>query len=744
VSEFEVLWEHHLSGRLTHEWLRGYRARPRRQFVIEEQAEADLEESAPELLVIPRPIQDEALVALKGSRDSGEGRGLVVLATGLGKTWLAAFHVRDLQPRKVLFVAHRDEILRQSRDVFRAVIPGCDAGMFTGNEWVPDSEFLFASVQSLGRNLHRWEPEEFDVIVIDEFHHAAAPTYRRIMKHFRPGFFLGMTATPERLDGADLLALCNDNLVFECGLAEGIERGELCAFQYWAEKDVADFAHIPWRNGRFDPDELTRAVETAERAQQEFDAWERRGGQRTLGFCCSVTHADFMATFFIERGIRAKSVHSGPTSAARHLALQQLRAGEIDVIFSVDLFNEGVDVPEIDTVLMLRPTDSPVVFLQQLGRGLRVSSVKEHLTVIDFIGNHRSFMTKPRTLLSLAGEGSSSTAKVLEAMATSDFGLPDSCSVSYDLESVELLRELTRREQGPALVRFCRAYLAENGRRPTAVQAWRAGFNPGSMRPGGWFGGLGELSLLSDEETPAAERLSDLLHAIERESITKSYKLVTLQAFLELGGLVGGVSVADLGDHSRYIMQNNPRLVGDAGEHLDETDEDWRQYWRRWPIAAWTGELRETTGTELFEVVDDRFMLRTSVPAELMPIVAQLLGELVDYRLCRYLEVTGSGAGEWRLRVGQTNGRPLVWLDRPRNAGLPEGEVPLVIEGQPYIGLFRKVALNKVHEPLADDNLLPEILRRWFGEETGLPGTSHDVVLVPADDGWELRIPDEA
>ncbi len=325
ISQFETLWEYPLSQELTHEWLRTYRARPRPQLLIDEQAQTDQEIPEPGPFVVPREVQEEALLALKSSRQAGNSRGLVVMATGLGKTWLAAFYVREMGTRRVLFVAHREEILRQSRDVFRMVMPGCDAGLFTGDERFPDSDFLFGSVQSLGRNLHRWPSEHFDVVIVDEFHHAAARTYRSVIEHFTPEFLLGMTATPERLDGADLLALCNDNLVFECGLAEGIARGDLSPFHYWGEKDVADFAHIPWRNGGFDPDELTRAVETTERAQQEYDVWLLRGGHRTLGFCCSVNHADFMADFFTNRGARAKSVHSGPTSAARHSALHQDR-----------------------------------------------------------------------------------------------------------------------------------------------------------------------------------------------------------------------------------------------------------------------------------------------------------------------------------------------------------------------------------------------------------------------------------
>jgi hypothetical protein len=446
-----------------------------------------------------------------------------------------------------------------------------------------------------------------------------------------------------------------------------------------------------------------------------------------------------MAEFFIDRGVRAKAVHSGPTSAARRLALQQLAAGEIDIIFSVDLFNEGVDVPEVDTVLMLRPTDSPVLFLQQLGRGLRIASGKDHLTVIDFIGNHRSFLAKPRTLLSLAGDASS-TMKVIKAMETGEFGLPEGCSVSYDLESVQLLRELTRREQGPALARFCRAYHAEHGRRPTAVQAWRASYNPGSFRPRGWFGGLAEMENMLDEtEAPVVSRYGELLSTIEKEAITKSYKLVTLEAFLDLGGLSGGVALSELADRSRYLMRNNPRLSVDAGDHLDDEDEDWYRYWRRWPVAAWTGELRDSAVTALFEVVGDRFQLRHRVAAGSTAVMEDLLGELVDYRLCRYLDSVQRPAGGFRLRVGQTEGRPLVWMDRPRNPGLPEDEVSLTVEGEQYVGLFRKIALNKVYRPPSSENLLPTILHRWFGDEAGRPGSSHDVAVRQSHAGWKLE-----
>jgi hypothetical protein len=641
-----------------------------------------------------------------------------------------------MEAKRVLFVAHREEILRQSRDVFRAVVPQCDAGLFVGDEKALDSDFLFASVQSLGRNLQRWAADHFDLIVVDEFHHAAAPTYRRILEHFRPTFLLGLTATPERLDGADLLALCDDNLVFDCGLVEGISNGDLCPFQYWAEKDVADFAPIPWRNGRFDPEKLRRAVETEERARQEYEAWQARRGSRTLAFCCSVTHADFMTDYFLEQdpSIKAVAVHSGPTSADRRLALQQLADRELDIIFSVDLFNEGVDAPDIDTVLMLRPTDSPVVFLQQLGRGLRVAEGKEHLTVIDFIGNHRSFLTKPRTLLSLGRPELLTTSDVVDAMRTGDFGLPEGCWVSYDIEAVDLMRELTAREQGPALIRYCRSYMAENGRRPTAVQAYRAGYNPGSQTRLGWFGALHDAGLLDAGEALALGTVGDFMRAVEKETFTKSYKLVTLQEFLDMGGVTAGVDVRELAVRCRQRLAGSPDLAAEVSDHLDDSPEEWERYWRKWPIAAWIGDLAPNKAG-LFRQSGDRFELRTPVPEAVRDTVEIFLREWADYRLCRYVDRNRSEKGIWRLKVlRNSNGTPIVWLDRPRNPGLPEGEAELVIDGETHIGVFRSIALNVVRKLDGQANVLATVLRGWFGDDAGQPGSIHTVELA-ADEG---------
>ncbi len=422
VSAFEQLWSDPRSLPLSHEFLAAYRAvwapgKPAHGVVIE----------PPAMPPAPRPVQREALSALEQTRLAGFKAGLVVMATGLGKTWLAAFDSARPQFRDVLFVAHREEILRQSLEVFRRVQPGADLGLYYGGEMQPGARAVFASVQTLSANLPRFSADRFDYLVIDEFHHAAARSYRRVIDYFRPAFLLGLTATPNRMDGADLLALCSDNLVYECPLNDGIESGDLSPFRYFGIADDVDYTPIPWRGGRFDPAVLTAAVETQDRARHVLNVWREKGGGGTLAFCVTVSHAEFMAQFFRSHGVAAVAVHSGPGSAPRTESVERLRAGELQVICTVDVFNEGLDVPEVDTVLMLRPTESPVVFLQQLGRGLRRNVGKDSLTVIDFIGNHRSFLIKPRTLLALAAAGQSEglgTAKVLRAMRTGEFGLP--------------------------------------------------------------------------------------------------------------------------------------------------------------------------------------------------------------------------------------------------------------------------------------------------------------------------------
>ena len=260
-----------------------------------------------------------------------------------------------------------------------------------------------------------------------------------------------------------------------------------------------------------------------------------------------------MSAFFHDRGVRCASVHSGPTSAPRHQSLEELRSGELEVIFTVDLFNEGLDVPDIDTVLMLRPTESPVIFLQQLGRGLRIQEGKDALTVVDFIGNHRSFLLKPRTLLSLGRREAPTTLQVLSALESKDFGLPDGCSVDYDLDVVEMLRALSRTSARDAIEEYCRSYMEEEGLRPTAAQAFRAGHDPAivTAKYGSWFAFLRVAELLGEREAAVVDAYGDILRAVQTESITKSYKLVAIRALLHDGALRSGDDIRHNAETSR-------------------------------------------------------------------------------------------------------------------------------------------------------------------------------------------------
>jgi len=333
-------------------------------------------------------------------------------------------------------------------------------------------DILCASVQTLSRTQHlqRFEPDHFDYIVIDEFHHAAAATYRKLLAHFQPRFLLGLTATPDRTDQSDILSLCDDNLVFTYSLFAGIEAGLLAPFHYYGIfDDSVDYQEIPWRNGRFDPEQLSNRLATLARARHALDQWREHGQQRTLAFCVSVRHAEFMAEQFRRAGVPAAAVFAG-ASMSRGDALDRLSDGRMHVVFSVDLFNEGVDLPAIDTVMMLRPTESKILFLQQLGRGLRLAEGKDRLVVLDFIGNHHSFLHKPQALFGI-GAGYRQLADFARRIEQGRLELPPGCFLNYDLQLIDFLKSL----DGDGPTRDYEALRNTLGRRPTLAEFHRSG-----------------------------------------------------------------------------------------------------------------------------------------------------------------------------------------------------------------------------------------------------------------------------
>lgn len=632
-QRFDELFTHPRTVALSDAWIEAYEQRrlPPSRAVA---SEADDNEAPPD----PTAIQHEALAALAASRESGYRRGLVVLATGLGKTWLAAFDAAGMGARRILFVAHREEILGQAASTFIRILPKKRVGYYTGRSRDADVDVLCASVQTLGKaeHLERFAPQHFDYVVIDEFHHAAAATYRRLLSHFAPSFLLGLTATPDRTDRSDILSLCDDNLVYSCHLFEGIEAQLLAPFHYYGIQDESvDYREVPWRDGRFDIDQLTNKLATLARARHALREWRSKAQRRTLAFCVSTRHADYMADQFTRSGVAAAAVYSG-SALGRAQALEQLSAGTLQVVFSVDLFNEGVDLPAIDTVMMLRPTESKILFLQQLGRGLRRSEGKQHLVVLDFIGNHHSFLQKPQALFGV-GATYRALAEFARQAERQALELPEGCYVNYDLAIIDFLKSLD--STGPQ--KDYEALREVLDRRPTLSEFYRAGSSVQAMRQqsGHWFGLVRDMGDLTEQEKAAAQHCQALLREVEVTPMTKSFKMVLLEALLELDGLQKPVPLDALARRSREVLERRRPLLADLPAEVRATaatDPAWARYWRANPVNAWIGGNRPAGAAAPFKLEASAFRMAQPVPAEMVPDLAAMLQELVDYRLAAY------------------------------------------------------------------------------------------------------------
>lgn len=632
-QRFEELFAHPKSVPLSNGWIEAYEQRrlPPSRSIAPGSHE---QEPPPE----PTKVQHEALVALAASRDGGFRRGLVVLATGLGKTWLAAFDAVRLGARRILFVAHREEILGQAAATFVRILPRKRVGYYTGSSRDADADVLCASVQTLARaeHLDRFSPQHFDYVVVDEFHHAAASTYRRLLTHFAPSFLLGLTATPDRTDQSDILSLCDDNLVYSCHLFAGIEAGLLAPFHYHGIQDESvDYREVPWRNGRFDPEQLSNKLATLARARHALREWRSKAQQRTLAFCLSTRHADYMAEQFNRDGVVAAAVYAGST-LGRAQALEKLHAGSLQVVFSVDLFNEGVDLPGIDTVMMLRPTESKILFLQQLGRGLRRSEGKQHLVVLDFIGNHHSFLQKPQALF-----GVGATYQALAAFARKaerhELILPAGCYVNYDLAIIDFLKSLD--STGPQ--KDYEALRAVLGRRPTLSEFYRSGSSVQAMRRQAehWFELVRTMGDLTEHEAAAALQCQALLREVEVTAMTRSFKMVLLEALLELDGLRQPTQLDVLAQRSRGVLERRRPLLADLSAEvrtIAASDPAWIRYWRDNPVNAWIGGNRAAGASAPFKLDGSTFTLTQSVPPDIVPALTAMLQELVDYRLAAY------------------------------------------------------------------------------------------------------------
>ncbi|MFV8320987.1 DUF3427 domain-containing protein [Mycobacterium sp. 23] len=439
------------------------------------------------LEVHPKPFQAKILEELDAERTIHDRhRNLIVAATGTGKTVIAALDyrrlTRDIHGRDLtlLFVAHRKEILLQTRRMYQEVLidPIFGELLVDGQEpahW----RHVFASIQSLSQaRLSGISPAQFDVVVIDEFHHAEAASYRRLLDHVRPIELLGLTATPERADGVDVREFFSGRVAAELRLWEALEQNLLCPFHYFGIHDGTDLEAVEWRRGGYDAAALS-GVYTGNDARTRIvlkelgDKVADLEAMRALGFCVSVEHARYMAQRFGEAGIPARAVSAETSAADRRDALAALRNREINILFAVDLFNEGLDIPEVDTVLFLRPTESATVFLQQLGRGLRLTRGKTVLTALDFVGHQRREFRFDQRFRAMSGVG----GKALQRQIEEGFPfLPSGSQIVLDEVARDLVLENIKQQVSPrwaALVSEVRAhpdnrlasYLDASGRR---------------------------------------------------------------------------------------------------------------------------------------------------------------------------------------------------------------------------------------------------------------------------------------
>ena len=754
VAGFEALW---LEARpLDAAWVEAYSRRPRPERDKGSHT-ADLERAElepPFELPTPHAIQREALAALERSRAERRGRALLVLATGLGKTWLAAFDLmaafghRDMPPR-VLFLAHREELLDQAATTLGGALaarwPKTRTGFCAGASSDLDTDLVLASVQKVARDpwLLRVAERRWDYVIVDEVHHAVAPSYRRVLDRLEAGFVLGLTATPERQDEGDVLGLFDDHLAFRADLDRGIGEGLLAPFAYFGLRDTTDFANIPWRNRRFDPDKLAEAVQTEARMERLWQAWQAHPGARTLVFCASIAHAVYCTRWLAARHVRVEAVHSGPGSADRDLALARLRAGELDAVATVDLFNEGVDLPTIDRVAMLRPTESPIVFLQQLGRGLRRAPGKERVTVLDFVGNHKVFLDRIGRLVSLGARGRDGLRGLLDGGA---LDLPPGCSVDVELEAIELLRRLLPSGRSE-IERSYRELRELREDRPRLSELYRLGLSPQALRPGGrgWFDFVRGEGDLSEKEAAVLEACGDWLRELETSPMSKCFKAIVVEVLLEHDALGSGMELGRLAEASHRLLVRSPELMRDLEGVKELPDprspdpEVWRRYWRKNPIAAWTSGAYFA-----LEVRDggQHFVPRFAAPSGLDETLIELTRELVDYRLAQYRRRISAGAeidaATFEASLGWSGRDPVLKLVSGVGPGV--GVKVVRVDGVPWD--FRFTATGCAEASAAGigrrRNQLPDLLRRWFGPTAGQPGAGArgTVRFVRSPDAW--------
>lgn len=588
----------------------------------------------------PRQAQIEALQSLKHTIQEDYSKAMVVMATGLGKTYLAAFFAKKFD--KILFIAHRKEIIKQAKDSFEKVL-GKSGGLLYGLEKDINHDMVFASIFTLSikEQLQNFDKDHFDLIIIDEFHHAAAKSYERVIEYFNPRFLLGLTATPERTDGQDVFSICDGNVAYEITFIEAIQRGWLSPFVYYGIKDDIDYSKIRWLGRHYDREELMVHQLKEERAKKIFYKWKKYKQTRTIGFCSSIEQADFLSNFFLRQGYKATSLTSKSTHTDRESVIKKLKTNEIDIIFTVDLFNEGIDIPEVDTLLFTRPTESMVIYTQQIGRGLRKSpeTGKEKCVIIDLIGNYRSADTK---LQVFQKPGKKTNKKQIVPI------VPETCDIHLETDVINLIKEL-RRKRSPRKERVFQDYLKVKeflGRRPTYYEVHLQGKeNSREYRQafGGYFAFLNEYGELNEHERKVYSKHYKWLRKVERELMTKSYKMVVLQYLLENGPYkwlepITPIEVAPY-FHNYYMSKEHRKRIdfsNKSNKRLWEYDKKGvARLIANMPMSKWVDD------EELITFQNGIFQINFEVDDKDKGILHEMTRQICEYKLKTYFSRKG-------------------------------------------------------------------------------------------------------
>mgnify|MGYP000179168495 CR=1 FL=1 len=565
-SEFEKMWNEAVP--LTYEWIDDYRVRYQRsKQVVKQDSVIKTKE------IKPNEMQVEALKSIQSLRDNGKTRALLISATGTGKTYLSAFDVKAFNPKRMLFLVHNENILKDARNSYENVLgPKYKYGFYTGNQKDADATAIFSTIQTMQKQMEKFPRDYFDYIVCDEAHHSTAGTYRRILQYFHPKFLLGMTATPERMDQADVFQMFDYNIAYEIRLNKALEMGILCPFHYFGISEITV-------NGKLIEDKSDFSTLTSdERVKNIIEKAEfyKPYGKKVHGliFCSRVDECKVLSEKMNKFGYNTMALSGDDSIDSRKAAIESLRSeesGSLDYIFTRDVFNEGVDIPEVNQILMLRPTQSAIIFVQQLGRGLRkVKDQNKSLIVLDFIGNYENNFMIP---IALSGDKSHDKDNLRRFMMSRY--LPGCSTVGFDRIVEERILNNINKTNLSKLTMLKSEYLmmkARLGRQPTLCDL----LHGGSLDPEvvvDYAGNLNKFRLKSKQDVPALSVEEDDMLTFVSSFVSgkRPHELVVLSKLIEQGevtvdhfsdydqdSIKSAISVLSGGYHTNLTKSQHP------------------------------------------------------------------------------------------------------------------------------------------------------------------------------------------